>query len=74
MRVHITLDPTCPPQAFDPQEVRSQLEGAGVREVSTRHLARFGLVSGQLERAQFAAVEALPIVYAVEPDGVVRAV
>ncbi|WP_288481088.1 hypothetical protein [uncultured Deinococcus sp.] len=74
MRVHITLDPDCSPQEFDPQEVRSQLEEAGVREISTRHLARFGLVSGQLDRGQFAAVEALPIVYAVEADGVVKAI
>lgn len=74
MRVHITLDPDCSPQDFDPQEVRSQLEDAGLREISTRHLARFGLVSGQLESTQFAAVEALPMVYAVEADGVVQAI
>jgi hypothetical protein len=46
MRVHITLDPDCSPQDFDPQEARSQLEKAGARNIRTRHLARFGLVSG----------------------------
>lgn len=73
MLVHITLNLNDDEVAAQLNMILEQLRRAGVRGIDTKFVRRYGLVSGDLDDAHLAAVESLPFVAAVEPDGEVSA-
>lgn len=73
MLVHITLNLTEDEVDAKGETVLEELHRVGVREVDTKFLRRYSLLTGHIDQANVHAVENLPMVAAVEPDGEVIA-
>lgn len=71
MLVHITLDLHEADADAQSATIVAALNHAGVREIDSKFLKRYSLVSGHVDEADLQAVAALPMVLAVEPDGTV---
>lgn len=74
MLVHITLNLKEDEVDAKGDAVLASLQEAGVRDIDTKFLKRYSLLSGQVARRHLRKVEALPDVAAVEPDGEVVAI
>ncbi|ACO47934.1 hypothetical protein DEDE109153_09110 [Deinococcus deserti] len=74
MLVHITLNLNEAEVDAQADSVLEELHRAGVREVDTRYLKSYSLVSGHVDQAHVGSVEALPVVMAVEPISTVNAI
>lgn len=73
MLVHITLNLKEDEVDARRESVLEALHRAGLREVDTKFLKRYSLLSGHVDRKHLPDIERLPMVVAVEPDGEVVA-
>lgn len=73
MLVHITLKLTAAEVELQAEAVLEALTCAGARQVDTRYLRRYALVSAEVDEAQIDGIRALEMVLDVEPDGPVSA-
>ncbi|GGS05524.1 hypothetical protein [Deinococcus sedimenti] len=73
MLVHITVNLNEAEDKAAGEAVLELLHRAGVRDIDSKFLHRYGLVSGDVDPDQIEAIEALAVVQAVEPDGSVSA-
>ncbi|MDP9765572.1 hypothetical protein [Deinococcus enclensis] len=73
MLVHITLNLTPAESELQAEAVQEALTRAGARQIDTRYLRRYALVSAEVDEAQIDGIRALEMVLDVEPDGPVGA-
>jgi len=73
MLVHITVNLNEADDGAAGEAVLELLHRAGVRDIDSKFLHRYGLVSGEVDADQVQVIETLDVVLAVEPDGSVTA-
>lgn len=73
MLVHITVNLNEADDRADGEAILELLHRVGVRDIDSKFLDRYGLVSGEVDADQVQVIEALDVVLAVEPDGSVSA-